>query len=129
MLLRLTGLLVVHLYVCLLIVDLYVCLLIVHLYVCLFDRAQDGSPSQRSGRSKRSTRQLDFFQAMSDFRSMFPTLDDEVIEAVLRANDGAVDATIDQLLTMTIDEDTSAVRNIDGLRRSAVIIRNLYWCI
>ena len=47
---------------------------------------------------------------MSDFREMFPTLDDEVIEAVLRANDGAVDATIDQLLTMTIDEDiTSSV--------------------
>lgn len=41
---------------------------------------------------------------MSDFKQMFPTLDDEVIEAVLRANDGAVDATIDQLLTMTIDE-------------------------
>jgi len=41
---------------------------------------------------------------MSDFKEMFPTLDDEVIEAVLRANDGAVDATIDQLLTMTIDE-------------------------
>ncbi|WAR02434.1 CUED1-like protein [Mya arenaria] len=46
------------------------------------------------------------YQAMDDFRTMFPTLDDEVIEAVLRANDGAVDATIDQLLTMTIDEDT-----------------------
>ena len=34
---------------------------------------------------------------------MFPSLDEEVIEAVLRANDGAVDATIDQLLTMTLD--------------------------
>ena len=73
-------------------------------------RNQDASPGQRQSRSRRSTRQLDFFQAMSDFKNMFPTLDDEVIEAVLRANDGAVDATIDQLLTMTIDEDMSIVK-------------------
>lgn len=72
-------------------------------------RAQDTSPGRRSSRSRRGTRQLDFFQAMADFKNMFPTLDDEVIEAVLRANDGAVDATIDQLLTMTIDEDMSNV--------------------
>lgn len=57
----------------------------------------------RRSRSSRSTRQLDFFQAMSDFRHMFPTMEEDVIEAVLRANDGAVDATIDQLLTMSID--------------------------
>lgn len=69
-----------------------------------FCRAQDASPGHRPSRNRKSTRQLDFFQAMSDFKQMFPTLDDEVIEAVLRANDGAVDATIDQLLTMTIDE-------------------------
>ncbi|KAH3891185.1 hypothetical protein DPMN_015274, partial [Dreissena polymorpha] len=76
-------------------------------------RSQDARPGQPSRDSRRSTRQLDFFQAMSDFRTMFPTLDDEVIEAVLRANDGAVDATIDQLLTMTIDEDTSVVKLAD----------------
>lgn len=58
---------------------------------------------------RRPTRQLDFYQAMSDFKKMFPTLDSEVIEAVLRANDGAVDATIDQLLTMTIDADEAAL--------------------
>lgn len=42
---------------------------------------------------------------MSDFRHMFPETDEEVIEAVLRANNGMVDATIDQLLTMNIDSD------------------------
>lgn len=36
---------------------------------------------------------------------MFPTMDTDVIEAVLRSNDGAVDDTIDQLLTMSIDSD------------------------
>lgn len=36
---------------------------------------------------------------------MFPTMDTDVIEAVLRSNDGAVDDTIDQLLTMSIDAD------------------------
>ncbi|GFR73752.1 CUE domain containing 1b [Elysia marginata] len=42
---------------------------------------------------------------MSDFCYMFPETDEEVIEAVLRANNGMVDATIDQLLTMNIDAD------------------------
>lgn len=34
---------------------------------------------------------------------MFPSMDYEVIECVLRSNNGAVDATIDQLLQMSID--------------------------
>ena len=42
---------------------------------------------------------------MSDFRHMFPNMDEEVIEAVLRANNGAVDETIDQLLTMNVDSN------------------------
>ena len=50
-----------------------------------------------------NTHQLDFYQAMGDFRVMFPNMDEEIIEAVLRANNGAVDATIDQLLTMNVD--------------------------
>lgn len=50
-----------------------------------------------------STLQLEFSQAMADFRKMFPDIDREVIEAVLRANMGAVDQTIDQLLAMSTD--------------------------
>lgn len=50
-----------------------------------------------------STLQLEFAQAMSDFKIMFPDMDSVVIEAVLRANQGAVDATIDQLLAMSTD--------------------------
>ncbi|KAG7174490.1 CUE domain-containing protein 1-like 2 [Homarus americanus] len=49
--------------------------------------------------------QLDFHQAMEDFKTMFPDVDADVIEAVLRANQGAVHETIDQLLTMTTDTE------------------------
>ncbi|XP_056009056.1 uncharacterized protein LOC125663721 isoform X2 [Ostrea edulis] len=63
-------------------------------------------PLQRShSHRERPTKQLDFYQAMSDFKAMFPSMDTDVIEAVLRSNDGAVDDTIDQLLTMSIDAD------------------------
>lgn len=50
-----------------------------------------------------STLQLEFAQAMSDFKTMFPDMERDVIEAVLRANQGAVDSTIDQLLAMSTD--------------------------
>ena len=38
---------------------------------------------------------------------MFPDMEAEEIEAVLIANSGAVDATIDQLLAMTNDNNRS----------------------
>ena len=44
---------------------------------------------------------------MSDFKIMFPSMDADVIEAVLRANGGAVDATIDNLLTMSADAEAA----------------------
>lgn len=54
--------------------------------------------------------QLEFAQAMSDFKTMFPEMDKEVIEAVLRANQGAVDATIDQLLAMSTDNQVCCLQ-------------------
>lgn len=42
---------------------------------------------------------------MQDFKVMFPEMDTDVIEAVLRSNSGAVDATIDALLTMSTDNE------------------------
>uniref|UniRef100_A0A667HQL7 CUE domain containing 1 n=1 Tax=Lynx canadensis TaxID=61383 RepID=A0A667HQL7_LYNCA len=48
-------------------------------------------------------RRLEFNQAMDDFKTMFPNMDYDIIECVLRANSGAVDATIDQLLQMNLE--------------------------
>lgn len=50
-----------------------------------------------------STTQIEFDQAMNDFKTMFPEMDKDVIEEVLRANQGTVDTTIDQLLSMSTD--------------------------
>ncbi|XP_017287675.1 CUE domain-containing protein 1b [Kryptolebias marmoratus] len=56
-----------------------------------------------NSRPNQLVRRLEFNQAMEDFKTMFPSMDYEVIECVLRSNNGAVDATIDQLLQMSID--------------------------
>ncbi|XP_035908234.1 CUE domain-containing protein 1 [Anopheles stephensi] len=73
-----------------------------------------------------STMQLEFSQAMSDFKNMFPDMDRDVIEAVLRANQGAVDATIDQLLAMSTDNQNEKLRHEletdgSGLRSGSAI--------
>lgn len=60
-----------------------------------------------SGQGGAAPTQLEFTQAMTDFKVMFPDLEADVIEAVLRANNGAVDITIDHLLTMTADYEAA----------------------
>lgn len=62
-----------------------------------------GHGQLNNSRSNRQVRRLEFNQAMEDFKTMFPSMDYEVIECVLRSNNGAVDTTIDQLLQMSID--------------------------
>ncbi|XP_018556202.1 CUE domain-containing protein 1b isoform X3 [Lates calcarifer] len=62
-----------------------------------------GQGQLNNSRPNRQVRRLEFNQAMEDFKTMFPSMDYEVIECVLRSNNGAVDATIDQLLQMTTD--------------------------
>lgn len=76
----------------------------------LFRRSSSGGGSRggeggqlNNSRPSRQVRRLEFNQAMEDFRTMFPSVDYEVIECVLRSNNGAVDATIDQLLQMSVD--------------------------
>ncbi|XP_059395453.1 CUE domain-containing protein 1a isoform X2 [Carassius carassius] len=58
-------------------------------------------------RPPRQVRRLEFSQAMDDFKMMFPSMEHEVIECVLRANHGAVDSTIDQLLQMSLDSQAT----------------------
>lgn len=75
--------------------------------------SRGGSSAQELNNSRpaRQVRRLEFNQAMEDFKTMFPNMDYDIIECVLRANNGAVDATIDQLLQMNLDssgcEDSS----------------------
>lgn len=71
------------------------------------------SPASRSSRSSGSRHQshrprrvLGFTDAMRDFQSMFPSLGADVIESVLRSNNGSVDATIDQLISMGASSET-----------------------
>ena len=68
--------------------------------------------ARTTGQPNNAPRQLEFNEAMNDFKHMFPTLDRDVIEAVLRANNGLVDATIDQLLSMGVDMEGS-IHNSD----------------
>nr|XP_015864272.2 CUE domain-containing protein 1 [Peromyscus maniculatus bairdii] len=66
----------------------------------------DGSAAPQelnNSRPARQVRRLEFNQAMDDFKTMFPNMDYDIIECVLRANSGAVDATIDQLLQMNLE--------------------------
>ncbi|XP_036392387.1 CUE domain-containing protein 1-like isoform X2 [Megalops cyprinoides] len=70
-------------------------------------RGSPASSELNNSRPPRQVRRLEFNQAMDDFKTMFPSMDYEVIECVLRSNNGAVDATIDQLLQMSIDGQAS----------------------
>ncbi|XP_022536693.2 CUE domain-containing protein 1a isoform X3 [Astyanax mexicanus] len=60
-------------------------------------------PELNNSKAPRQVRRLEFNQAMDDFKTMFPSMEHEVIESVLRSNNGAVDSTIDQLLQMSLE--------------------------
>lgn len=78
-------------------------------------RSERSSISKSSSNTTDPNKTLDFNQAMGDFKSMFPGMDEEIIEAVLRANNGAVDATIDQLLSMSMgNEEMGLALGIEG---------------
>ncbi len=52
---------------------------------------------------------LNFYESMYHFKKMFPKFESDVIEQVLRANNGSVDKTIDQLLLMSADYESFEV--------------------
>merc|ERR1739844_253244 len=86
---------------------------------------QQNYPPVTASSNQTASTQLEFTQAMTDFKVMFPDMDAEVIEAVLRANNGAVDTTIDHLLTMTADneaeKDSAPHRNHSTTAASATV--------
>jgi hypothetical protein len=69
------------------------------------DNNPEGAVQPQAGQQQQAPTQLEFTQAMTDFKVMFPNVDADVIEAVLRANNGAVDTTIDHLLAMSADNE------------------------
>lgn len=71
------------------------------------------SQTQSLGHGQAQRSQLEFGNAMSNFTSMFPSIDYDVIEMVLRANNGLVDATIDQLLSMQSEPNKSENTLVD----------------
>ncbi|XP_055336635.1 uncharacterized protein LOC129587077 [Paramacrobiotus metropolitanus] len=68
-----------------------------------------GLPSSSSRADPSERVKLDFQEAMRSFQHMFPEADEDVIEQVLRANNGAVEKTIDDLLAICSDKDNAAV--------------------
>ncbi|XP_028275546.1 CUE domain-containing protein 1b isoform X3 [Parambassis ranga] len=84
-----------------------------------------GQGQLNNSRPNRQVRRLEFNQAMEDFKTMFPSMDYEVIECVLRSNNGAVDATIDQLLQMSIDGQGSDSSDSDDSIPPEILERTL----
>jgi len=54
---------------------------------------------------------LNFYESMYHFKKMFPVLDSDVIETVLRSNGGCVEKTIDQLLIISTDLEITQAAN------------------
>ncbi len=67
------------------------------------NRAKNDEDTQRKN--------LNFYESIYHFKKMFPKFDIEVIEQILRANDGSVEKTIDQLLLMASDYETIEKKN------------------
>ena len=61
---------------------------------------------------------------MNDFRAMFPGLEVELIESILRANNGAVDDTIDQLLTMNFEPKAGGDKTDRACNSSVSLLNN-----
>ena len=70
-------------------------------------------PSESSRQTQKKP--LNFDQAMSDFQTMFPHIEKDIIEAVLRSNDGVVQTTIDQLLVLSETADDSTATEDQAL--------------
>lgn len=81
--------------------------------------------------SNSGVTQLEFNQAMNDFKHMFPEMEEDVIEAVLRSNNGVVDSTIDQLLQMNTEsqkKNASVTKSNVSMLSLTVLTINNWFC-
>jgi hypothetical protein len=62
-------------------------------------------------KNELNEKDLNFYESMYHFKKMFPVLDSDVIETVLRSNGGCVDKTIDQLLIISTDFEIAQAAN------------------
>ncbi|CAD5126043.1 DgyrCDS14216 [Dimorphilus gyrociliatus] len=69
---------------------------------------------------------LEFHSAMKDFKIMFPGLNDDIIESVLRSHDGVVEATIDHLLRMHSDSKEDMKVNGSPTPKACHLVENDY---
>lgn len=70
------------------------------------------------------SKQLNFYEAMYHFKKMFPKFDSDVIEMVLRSNNGSVDRTIDELLNMSIDINEYDGNKIESKKQEKSLLEN-----
>lgn len=78
------------------------------------ERPRSGPPHYHGGHLHKHAKQLPKIKldsAMRDFQQMFPGLTPMVIEAVLRANGGAVDPTVEKLISMCCDQQQKEEEN------------------
>jgi hypothetical protein len=68
------------------------------------DRVEEAAAATAAASSKH----LNFYESMYNFKKMFPRIDTDVIESVLRANNGKIDKTIDDLLNLNPENESSS---------------------
>ena len=80
----------------------------------------DESQEKTGDGGKKKSPKINFYESMYHFRKMFPDIDSDVIETVLRSNEGAVDDTVDQLLTLSLDCGASVASSNNACSSSSI---------
>lgn len=87
------------------------------------ERPRSGPPHYNGGQYKHTKHlpKIRLDSAMRDFQAMFPGLTPMVIEAVLRANGGAVDPTVEKLISMCCEQQQQKEKEKELLNESDLL--------
>ena len=87
------------------------------------ERPRSGPPHYNGGQYEhtRHLPKIRLDSAMRDFQAMFPGLTPMVIEAVLRANGGAVDPTVEKLISMCCEQQQQQHKDKELLNESDLL--------